>query len=102
MMTLEQFKAIALPWDQMTGVYQLPQEVQWQKWLNGFYVHNTGTTNIIFGGDLILPGASKSFGGNWAELYLGRLDFFFQIPTPAPPTITNQVRITQKYYRYPE
>lgn len=102
MMSVEEFKKICVPWDQFTGVYTRPQEVQWQKWLNGFFIHNTGTTNVIFGGDLLQPGDSKSFGGNWAELYLGRLDFFFQIPVPAPPTITNQVRITQKYYRFPE
>ncbi len=101
-MSLDDFKKIALPWDQFTGTYTRPQEVQWQKWLNGFFVHNTGTTIVIFGGDIVLPGASKSFGGNWAELYKGRLDFMFQVPTPPPMTITNEVRITQKYYLYPE
>lgn len=101
-MTLDQFRAISLPYDQNTGVYSTPQPVQWQRWLNGFFVHNTGTTNVVFGGDLITPGDSKSFGGNWAEIYKGRLDFFFQTPVPAPPVITNQVRITQKYYLFPE
>jgi len=101
-MQLTDFLKVALPWDQNTGVYSMPQQVQWQRWLNGFFVHNTGTTLVIFGGDVIQPGDSKSFGGNWAELYEGRLDFSFQTQTPPPATITNQVRITQKFYLFPE
>ena len=100
--TLEDFKRIAIPWNQFSGTYVRAGEVQWQKWLNGFLVENTGTTWLYFAGALILPGASKSYGGNRAEIYRGRLDYRFLTQTPAPGTITNQVQITQKFYLLPE
>lgn len=102
MMSLEQFKNICLPYDQATQVYTNPRDVQWAKWLNGFVINNVGTTWIYFNGGRILPGQSKTFGGNFAELYKGNLDFRFFTQSPPPATVVNQVEITQKFYIFPE
>lgn len=102
MMTKEQFDQISLPYNIWTGVYSNAAEIQWSRYLNGFTIHNTGTTFIFFNGDRIVPGESKTVGGNFGEVYKGRLDLSFFLQTPPPGTIINQATITQKFYVFPE
>lgn len=81
-----------------TQVYSADQQVVWEKNLNGFSIHNTGTTQLLFNQDLLEPGESKTIGGNIGEVFEGRIFLTFQTQTPAPPVIINQVTVTQKYY----
>lgn len=67
---------------------------------NGYAVHNDGNTNIILNNaDTIEPGGFKSVGGNFGEIYDGRIDIKFEIPTPAPTTPANNAVFTFKYYQ---
>jgi hypothetical protein len=81
-----------------TQTYNNVQKVQWDRWLNGFTLHNTGNTILSFNNDPIQPGGSKTVGGNFGEIYGGRIDIQFITPSPAPSTINNAVVITQKFY----
>lgn len=81
-----------------TQVYTAPGDVRIDPWCNGMLIHNTGTTYLYANGDLILPGSSKSIGGNLGEIFHGPLTILYTTQTPAPATIINQVTITQKWY----
>lgn len=98
MITKEQFLALALPYNTVTNVYQDPYQIQWARFLNGFLIHNTGNTIVLFNGDQIQPGESKSIGGNYGEIYVGRLSVRFITPTPPPVPVINEVIIDQKFY----
>jgi hypothetical protein len=78
--------------------YSSAYNIQWDQYLNGFEVFNSGTTDLYLNNSLIPPGESKSIGGNYGEVYCGRLDIKFVTPSPAPPTVTNEMEITQKFY----
>lgn len=65
---------------------------------NGFTVRNNGTTIVILNGEPIMPGDFKAVGGNAGEIYGGRIDIYFTVPTPAPVTITRSAWVTQKFY----
>jgi len=82
-----------------TQVYTAPGDVRLDDWCNGVLIHNTGTINLLANGDLILPGASKTIGGNLGEIFTGPLTIIYQPQTPAPATVINQVTITQKWYK---
>lgn len=96
-MTREQFDKISLCYDTSTQTYSNAQDVQWADLLNGFVIHNSGTNLLFFNNDPIPAGSSKSYGGNYGEVYKGRLSIRFQLALPPAGTI-NQVVITQKYY----
>lgn len=59
---------------------------------NGIIVENLGTSVLVFQGDPIQPGNSKTIGGNYGEIYIGRIDILFQGGG------VNNAFITQKYY----
>lgn len=90
--------AFPLRYNQATQIYTSVQQVQWDKYLNGFEIYNSGNTNVYFNNGIIPPGGSKTFGGNFGEIYAGRLDINFRTPSPAPSTIINEVTVTQKFY----
>jgi hypothetical protein len=81
-----------------TQKYSVVTDVQWDKYLNGFMIHNTGNTNLYYNQQLIVPGASETVGGNFGEIYGGRIELMFRLPTPAPVTPANEVTIQQKFY----
>jgi hypothetical protein len=80
--------------------YTGPQQVVVAENLNGISVKNEGTTNVIFQGDTLLPGDSKSIGGNFGEVYDARIDLWFITPTPAPAVVNNLAVVTQKFYLF--
>lgn len=78
--------------------YQTIQSVILDKYLNGVAVKNVGTTLLVVNTETLQPGESKSIGGNYGEIYRGRLDMKFQTQAIPPPTIVNLVEVTQKFY----
>lgn len=64
---------------------------------NGIVVENLGTSVLVFQGDPIQPGNSKTIGGNHGEIYIGRIDILFTNPLALPAPVNNAF-ITQKYY----
>ena len=66
--------------------------------VNGFTIKNAGNTIVMFNNEPLQPGESQSVGGNEGELYIGRVDIFFMLPTPAPGTPVNSCWITVKFY----
>lgn len=75
-----------------------PGTVQLTKNVNAWAVHNTGNTIVLVNDDPLMPGDSKSIGGNLGEIFMGRIYITFQIPSPAPSPIINMATVTQKYY----
>jgi len=69
-------------------------------WSNGLSVKNTGNSICIFNDDPLLPGESKTIGGNKGELLRGRYALKFQTPATAPPGYVqnDQAVVTEKYY----
>lgn len=67
---------------------------------NGWVVKNTGNTLLTVDQEEIFPGGSKSTGGNFGEIYIGRIDLSFTGGSliPTQPTARNACLITQKVY----
>jgi hypothetical protein len=59
---------------------------------NGWTVKNAGTSVVEVKGDPLQPGESKSVGGNYGEIFVGRVDLLF---TGAG---TNLAIYTEKFY----
>jgi hypothetical protein len=59
---------------------------------NGWSVINLGTSNVLVNQDTLIPGESKTVGGNYGEIYIGRVDLLFQ------GAGTNNAVFTEKYY----
>lgn len=59
---------------------------------NGWSVINLGTSNVMVNGDTLIPGESKSVGGNYGEVYIGRVDLLFQ------GAGLNNAVFTEKFY----
>jgi hypothetical protein len=66
--------------------------------VNGFVIKNAGNTIVLFNNEPLQPGESQSVGGNEGEIFDGRVDIYFRLPTPAPGTPVNSAWITVKYY----
>jgi hypothetical protein len=79
-------------------VYGVATRVPVEETCNAVTVKNAGTTLLFFNGDPLQPGESKSAGGNYGEIYMGRVDLQFVTQTPPPTTITNLAVVTQKFY----
>ena|ERR1700679_2454171 len=79
-------------------LYSRTISVTVDRYCNGFSAKNAGTTIVLLNGEPLQPGESKSVGGNYGEIFVGRIDVAFQVPSPAPATITNACYITQKTY----
>lgn len=83
-----------------TGVVAVasPGQVQLPVNVNGVSVHNTGNTIVLCNEDPLQPGESKTIGGNWGEIFTGRIFIRFILPTPAPAVPVNQATVTSKFY----
>lgn len=81
-----------------TYQYVSPQDLRIDRFCNGLLIHNVGTTYLYANGDVIIPGGSKTIGGNYGEIFTGPLELKFVTQSPAPGTITNMATITQKFY----
>lgn len=78
--------------------YRALRSVNVDKLCNGVSVNNAGTTIVTWNGEPIQPGATKTVGGNEGEVYIGRIDLAFYMPSPAPGVIVNSAWVTQKFY----
>jgi hypothetical protein len=66
---------------------------------NGVSVKNAGTTMVFFNGEPLVPGESKSVGGNQDEEYVGRIDLIFGNTAVPPATVaTNSAWVSQKFF----
>jgi len=81
-----------------TEQYELPKEITLDPLCNGITVRNGGNTLVIFQGDILNPGESKSVGGNRKEILWGRVNIGFAPPAVPPLIPVNLAFITQKYY----
>lgn len=86
-------------------LYNRAISVTVDKLCNGFSAKNAGTTIVLLNGEPLQPGAdenlageTKSIGGNYGEVFVGRIDIAFAVPDPAPSEIINACYITQKTY----
>jgi hypothetical protein len=98
----QQSKQLSFPfvlyWNQSGRQVGQPGYIELVQNLNGFTIKNIGTTICVLNDDPIQPGESKSFGGNWGEIYVGRVYVRFVTQTPPPSTITNLLFLTEKFY----
>lgn len=78
--------------------YATAQKIDLDNRCNGITVKNAGTTQVIIDDEILQPGESKAIGGNLGEIFIGRKDIYFQVPTPAPAVITNLAYVTVKFY----
>ena len=87
-----------LKYNIITNIFDRVGSLNTDPLCNGFVIKNEGNTLVRVMGETILPNASKSVGGNYGEVYEGKVDLFFSLPTPAPLTPVNLCIITQKVY----
>lgn len=89
-----------LRWNADTQHYQKSGKVPLDRLTNGFTVRNDGNSNVVVNGETLPPGAFKAIGGNYGEIYAGRLDINFNITgiMPAPNPVINDAVVTNKYY----
>ena len=78
--------------------YTVQRSVVVEKLCNGVTVINKGNTLALWNGLPLNPGESMTIGGNEGEVYVGRVDISFVIPTPAPGTPENSAWVIQKFY----
>ena len=81
-----------------TTPFTAPGEVMVDRKCNGFVIKNAGTTLVETFGEQLQPGESKSIGGNYGELFVGRVDIKFTVQAVPPAVITNLAIVTQKVY----
>src|ERR1700684_1395392 len=80
-----------------TDTYQGNVSITPDRNLNGFTIKNTapvGGNTVFLNGDPLVPGESKTVGGNRGEIYRGRIDITFLNPAVGPSSVV----ITQKFY----
>ena len=88
-----------LYYDIATRQISIPGLVQLVDNLNQVAIHNAGNTIVLVNDDPLQPGESKSWGGNWGEIFTGRVFLQFVMPVPAPPIPNNAAFVTQKFYQ---
>jgi hypothetical protein len=66
---------------------------------NGFTIINTGNSTLLWKGDPIAPGNFKAIGGNYGEVFAGRLDVNYQAAVPQPLPRIDSCYVTQKFYQ---
>jgi hypothetical protein len=91
-------KEALLAYNFKTDVFAGPTQIDLDPLCNAIIIKNAGNTNLIFQGDIMIPGESKAIGGNRMEILRGRIDLGFTLPVPAPPVPQNLAFITQKFY----
>jgi ABC-type uncharacterized transport system substrate-binding protein len=81
-----------------TQQYSTNQIVPVERWVNALSMKNAGTSVLVFMGDPLQPGETKSIGGNSFEIWDEKhMDIQFTNPS-ALPTPVNLAICTQKYY----
>lgn len=76
-----------------------PSEVPLSELCNAWAVQNAGNMLVVVNQQWILqPGQSLGLGGNEGEIFAGRLDIQFAVPTPAPVTPNPVAVVMQKIY----
>lgn len=78
--------------------YIAQRSVVLDKLCNGVTVINKGNTIAMWNGLPLQPNESMTVGGNVGEVFVGRVDISFSLPTPAPPTPVNSAWVIQKFY----
>lgn len=78
--------------------YTSQRSVMIDKLCNGVTVINKGNTIAMWNGLPLAPDESMTIGGNIGEVYVGRVDISFSLPTPVPPTPVNSAWVIQKFY----
>jgi hypothetical protein len=78
--------------------YTSLRSVVLERKLNGVTVLNAGNTIVLWNGIPISPGVSLTLGGNEGEVYIGRVDLSFALPSPVPGTPSNSAWVIQKFY----
>jgi hypothetical protein len=81
-----------LQYNIVTSNYQSRLEIEIEHWCNGMVIKNDGTVNCFFNTEPIVPGESKSIGGNRLEIYRGRATLSFATGGIA------SAWVTQKFY----
>jgi hypothetical protein len=79
-------------------IYQVSAMLELDRYCNGIIIKNAGTTLLNFQGDVMQPGDSKTIGGNYGEIYRGRMDISFTVQPVPPAFIINMAVVTQKFY----
>lgn len=74
------------------------RSVNLSPWCNGVTVLNAGNTIALWNGIPISPGVSLTVGGNEGEVYVGRVDISFDMPSPAPMHPMNSAWVIEKFY----
>lgn len=87
-----------IEYNSVPNQYSNPGQIPLDPYCNGLTVKNGGNTLLLFQGETLQPQESKAIGGNRKELFRGRIDIDFALPTPAPPTPINLAIVTQKVY----
>jgi hypothetical protein len=81
-----------------TQQYSSNQLIPVERWVNAVSCKNAGTSVLVFMGDPLQPGETKSIGGNSFEVWDEKhMDIQFTNPT-ALPTPINLAVVTQKFF----
>ena len=92
-------EAKTVKYNTSTQEYVRLNSVVVQRGCNAVSVKNAGTTMVFWNGEPLVPGESKSVGGNEGEEYVGRIDLTFGAAAVPPATVaTPSVWVTQKFY----
>jgi hypothetical protein len=78
--------------------YTEQRNVVVDKLCNGVTVINKGNTIAMWNQLPLLPDESMTVGGNEGEVFVGRVDITFALPTPAPASPQNSAWVIQKFY----
>jgi hypothetical protein len=81
-----------------TQEYTVQRSVNVEKLCNGVTVINKGNTIAMWNGLPLNPGESMTVGGNEGEVFVGRIDISFTMPTPPPGSPVNSAWVIQKFY----
>lgn len=87
-----------LYWNTVVMSFGTPAKVDFDSRTNAFVVKNAGNQLVVFDDEVIQPGESKAYGGNRAEIFIGRKDLYFQVPAGFVGTALNLAYVTVKYY----
>jgi hypothetical protein len=88
----------AVTYNTNTQEYTKLRSVPVDKLCNGVTVINKGNTIVTWNNLPLNPGESMAVGGNAGEVFIGRIDLNFKLPTPAPAAPVNSAWVIQKFY----
>jgi len=91
-------KVPVLYYNTVTLSYSQTAKINLDPRCNGVTVRNAGNINVIFDDEVILPGQSKTVGGNLGEIFIGRKDLYFGSSAGVTPPLVYLCYITQKFY----